>query len=162
MMPASCSQGRGSQALGVWELGEYGQARGLPLDWPKASLVDWLCRYKEDPWLWDLEWDLQEFKQKKAKKVKRKEPTAASKLPIERAGDPKDQEGGEHGREVGWGWTLGRLEGISPAFRDESAGKVFLRDPSSDCHAYCVQTLALPVRRRRFSEMSRPAPAWST
>ncbi|XP_072290474.1 DNA polymerase subunit gamma-1 isoform X2 [Eucyclogobius newberryi] len=23
-------------------------------------------RYKEDPWLWDLEWDVQEFKQKKA------------------------------------------------------------------------------------------------
>nr|XP_015107682.1 DNA polymerase subunit gamma-1 [Vicugna pacos] len=52
-------------------------------------------RYKEDPWLWDLEWDLQEFKQKKAKKVKRKEPAAASKFPIEGAGasgDPKDQE----------------------------------------------------------------------
>nr|XP_035928526.1 DNA polymerase subunit gamma-1 isoform X3 [Halichoerus grypus] len=52
-------------------------------------------RYKEDPWLWDLEWDLQEFKQKKAKKVKRKEPPAASKLPIEGAGapgDPEDQE----------------------------------------------------------------------
>uniref|UniRef100_A0A452RTS2 DNA polymerase subunit gamma-1 n=1 Tax=Ursus americanus TaxID=9643 RepID=A0A452RTS2_URSAM len=38
-------------------------------------------RYKEDPWLWDLEWDLQEFKQKKAKKVKRKEPTAANPGP---------------------------------------------------------------------------------
>ncbi|KAM6202157.1 DNA polymerase subunit gamma-1 isoform 2-T2 [Rhynchocyon petersi] len=52
-------------------------------------------RYKEDPWLWDLEWDLQEFKQKKAKKVKKKEPAEASKLPIEGAGapgDPKDQE----------------------------------------------------------------------
>ncbi|XP_019495635.1 PREDICTED: DNA polymerase subunit gamma-1 [Hipposideros armiger] len=51
-------------------------------------------RYKDDPWLWDLEWDLQEFKQKKAK-VKRKEPAAASNLPIEGAGapgDPKDQE----------------------------------------------------------------------
>ncbi|XP_054387808.1 DNA polymerase subunit gamma-1 isoform X2 [Pongo abelii] len=51
-------------------------------------------RYKEDPWLWDLEWDLQEFKQKKAKKVK-KEPATASKLPIEGAGapgDPMDQE----------------------------------------------------------------------
>lgn len=73
--------------------------------------MDWLCRYKEDPWLWDLEWDLQEFKQKKAKKVKRKEPTAASKLPIEGAGapgDPKDQEGGEHGWEVGQGWSLGQ------------------------------------------------------
>lgn len=51
-------------------------------------------RYKEDPWLWDLEWDLQEFKQKKAKKVK-KEPVTASKLPIEgpgAPGDPMDQE----------------------------------------------------------------------
>ena len=46
--------------------------------------MDWLCRYKEDPWLWDLEWDLQEFKQKKAKKVKK--PASASKLPIEGAG----------------------------------------------------------------------------
>ncbi|XP_009428074.3 DNA polymerase subunit gamma-1 isoform X2 [Pan troglodytes] len=51
-------------------------------------------RYKDDPWLWDLEWDLQEFKQKKARKVK-KEPATASKLPIEGAGapgDPMDQE----------------------------------------------------------------------
>ncbi|XP_004370680.1 DNA polymerase subunit gamma-1 [Trichechus manatus latirostris] len=52
-------------------------------------------RYKEDPWLWDLEWDLQEFKQKKAKKVKKKEPATTSKLPTTGAGapgDPKDQE----------------------------------------------------------------------
>lgn len=52
-------------------------------------------RYKEDPWLWDLEWDVQEFKQKKAKKGKRREPAAASKLPVEGAdapGDPRDQE----------------------------------------------------------------------
>ncbi|XP_037688951.1 DNA polymerase subunit gamma-1 isoform X3 [Choloepus didactylus] len=51
-------------------------------------------RYKHDPWLWDLEWDVQEFKQKKAKKVK-KEPAAANKLPIEgpgAPGEPKDQE----------------------------------------------------------------------
>ncbi|XP_023378731.1 DNA polymerase subunit gamma-1 isoform X2 [Pteropus vampyrus] len=51
-------------------------------------------RYKEDPWLWDLEWDLQEFKQKKAK-VKRKEPAATSNLPVEGAGVPgypEDQE----------------------------------------------------------------------
>lgn len=50
-------------------------------------------RYKEDPWLWDLEWDLQEFKQKKAKKVKK--PASASKSPVEGAGpigDPMDQE----------------------------------------------------------------------
>ncbi|XP_055479099.1 DNA polymerase subunit gamma-1 isoform X2 [Psammomys obesus] len=50
-------------------------------------------RYKDDPWLWDLEWDLQEFKQRKAKKVKK--PVSASKLPIEGAGpsgEPMDQE----------------------------------------------------------------------
>uniref|UniRef100_A0A8D0H7V5 DNA polymerase subunit gamma-1 n=1 Tax=Sphenodon punctatus TaxID=8508 RepID=A0A8D0H7V5_SPHPU len=29
-------------------------------------------RYKEDPWLWDLEWDLKEFKQKKKKTAKKK------------------------------------------------------------------------------------------
>lgn len=53
--------------------------------------MDWLCRYKEDPWLWDLEWDLQEFKQKKPKVKK-----LASRLPIEGAGpfgEPTDQEG---------------------------------------------------------------------
>ncbi|XP_048185844.1 DNA polymerase subunit gamma-1 [Perognathus longimembris pacificus] len=44
-------------------------------------------RYREDPWLWDLEWDLQEFRQKKIKKVK-KEPASASKLPVEAAGAP--------------------------------------------------------------------------
>lgn len=91
------------------------------------ALVDWLCRYKEDPWLWDLEWDLQEFKQKKAK-VKRKEPAATSNLPIEGAGapgDPEDQEGGEHGREVGQGWALGKL--FRPS-GDKEAGQVFLRD----------------------------------
>ncbi|XP_005077842.1 DNA polymerase subunit gamma-1 isoform X1 [Mesocricetus auratus] len=50
-------------------------------------------RYKEDPWLWDLEWDLQEFKQKKAKKVKKL--ASASKLPTQGAGpfgEPADQE----------------------------------------------------------------------
>lgn len=90
--------------------GWAGGRAGLRLGFSPA-LVDWLCRYKEDPWLWDLEWDLQEFKQKKAKKVKAKEPAAASKLPVEgpkAPGDPKDQEGGEHGWEVGQGWTLGR------------------------------------------------------
>ncbi|XP_029411828.1 DNA polymerase subunit gamma-1 isoform X3 [Nannospalax galili] len=41
-------------------------------------------RYKEDPWLWDLEWDLQEFKQKKTK-VKKKS-ASSSKLLIKGAG----------------------------------------------------------------------------
>lgn len=52
-------------------------------------------RYKDDPWLWDLEWDLQEFKQKKVKRVKRKELAATSDVPTEGAGAPgdaKDQE----------------------------------------------------------------------
>lgn len=31
-----------------------------------------MLRYKEDPWLWDLEWDVQEFKQKKIPVSKRK------------------------------------------------------------------------------------------
>lgn len=91
-------QGPGSRRPGLW--------RGL-----SPALVNWLCRYKEDPWLWDLEWDVQEFKQKKAKKGKRREPAAASKLPVEGAdapGDPRDQEGGEHGREAGKGGALGR------------------------------------------------------
>lgn len=75
--------------------------------------MDWLCRYKEDPWLWDLEWDLQEFKQKKAKKVKK--PASASKLPIEGAGpfgDPMDQEGGKLRWEVGQGdlWDRPRTQ----------------------------------------------------
>lgn len=29
-------------------------------------------RYKEDPWLWDFEWDVQEFKLKKAAVTKKK------------------------------------------------------------------------------------------
>ncbi|XP_045427988.1 DNA polymerase subunit gamma-1 isoform X2 [Pipistrellus kuhlii] len=52
-------------------------------------------RYRDDPWLWDLEWDLQEFKQKKVKRAKRKEPAAASEVPAEgagAAGDAQDQE----------------------------------------------------------------------
>lgn len=85
--------------------GQAGRGPGFWLGLSRA-LVDWLCRYKEDPWLWDLEWDLQEFKQKKAKKVKRKEPEATSPLPVEAAeapGAPEDQEGGDHMWPVGRG-----------------------------------------------------------
>lgn len=44
-------------------------------------------RYKDDPWLWDLEWDVQEFKQKKVSTSKKKnskkaaEAKAATPLP---------------------------------------------------------------------------------
>lgn len=31
-----------------------------------------LGRYKDDPWLWDLDWDVQEFKQKKVPVSKKK------------------------------------------------------------------------------------------
>lgn len=82
-----------------------------------TALVGGLCRYKDDPWLWDLEWDLQEFKQKKVKRVKRNEAAAASDVPSEGAGAPgdaKDQEGGVLGREVGRG---GPWEGAAPAAR---------------------------------------------
>ncbi|KAM3927414.1 DNA polymerase subunit gamma-1 isoform 2-T2 [Leptodactylus fuscus] len=34
-------------------------------------------RYKTNPWLWDLEWDVQEFKQKKVKSVKKKDVKSA-------------------------------------------------------------------------------------
>lgn len=82
-----------------------------------AALAGWLRRYKDDPWLWDLEWDLQEFKQKKVKRVKRNEPAAASEVPSEGAGAPgdaKDLEGGALGREVGGD---GPWEGAAPAVR---------------------------------------------
>lgn len=91
-------------------MGRLGQSRGQAGRRPQfhlslnSSLVDWLYRYKEDPWLWDLEWDLQEFKQKKAKKVKKT--ASASKLPIEGAGpfgDPMAQEGGKLRWEMGQG-----------------------------------------------------------
>lgn len=40
-------------------------------------------RYKEDPWLWDLEWDVQEFKQKKvAASKKKKEAEAKVSTPL--------------------------------------------------------------------------------
>lgn len=38
----------------------------------EQSCITFYVRYKEDPWLWDLEWDVQEFKQKKMTVSKRK------------------------------------------------------------------------------------------
>lgn len=38
----------------------------------KQSCITCNVRYKEDPWLWDVEWDVQEFKQKKMTVSKRK------------------------------------------------------------------------------------------
>ncbi|XP_055011885.1 LOW QUALITY PROTEIN: DNA polymerase subunit gamma-1 [Boleophthalmus pectinirostris] len=39
-------------------------------------------RYKEDPWLWDLEWDVQEFKQKKATTKKKQAKNATPAAPV--------------------------------------------------------------------------------
>lgn len=41
-----------------------------------------ILRYKEDPWLWDLEWDVQEFKQKKIAVTKRKNSKIAAEAKI--------------------------------------------------------------------------------
>lgn len=58
------------------------------LAWRKiGSAYSWyglLRRYKDDPWLWDLDWDVQDFKQKKIPVSKKKakqeaEATAAAK-----------------------------------------------------------------------------------
>ncbi|XP_040895235.1 DNA polymerase subunit gamma-1 isoform X2 [Toxotes jaculatrix] len=57
-------------------------------------------RYKEDPWLWDLEWDVQEFKQKKVAASKKKqskkevEKEVATPLPVweEDPGPPSEEE----------------------------------------------------------------------
>lgn len=56
-------------------------------------------RYKDDPWLWDLEWDTQEFKQKKNPGKKKKDQNRNSKAPVAAAGaDGTTQEWqeGEH------------------------------------------------------------------
>ncbi|XP_056427904.1 DNA polymerase subunit gamma-1 [Hyla sarda] len=58
-------------------------------------------RYKTDPWLWDLEWDVQEFKQKKIKTGKKKDIKSVSKCnarnqdftdPHEDYGPPSEEE----------------------------------------------------------------------
>lgn len=43
-----------------------------------------MLRYKEDPWLWDLEWDVQAFKQKKVATSKKKN----SKKAVEQVATP--------------------------------------------------------------------------
>ncbi|XP_067327552.1 DNA polymerase subunit gamma-1 [Anolis sagrei] len=51
------------------------------------NLADSACqllheeRYKDDPWLWDLEWDLQEFKQKKKKNGRKKDRDSKEDFP---------------------------------------------------------------------------------
>lgn len=40
--------------------------------WNRYINFIYLLRFKNDPWLWDLEWDVQEFKQKKIAAGKKK------------------------------------------------------------------------------------------
>ncbi|KAL2094145.1 hypothetical protein ACEWY4_011457 [Coilia grayii] len=56
-------------------------------------------RYREDPWLWDLDWNVQEFKQKKATQKKRKavkteecKPPAISAADLEKDPGPPSEE----------------------------------------------------------------------
>lgn len=51
-----------------------------------------LLRYKHDPWLWDLEWDVQEFKQKKVAAGKKKNSPKVVETPA--AAAPLEQEEG--------------------------------------------------------------------
>lgn len=44
------------------------------------SVLFFNLRYKEDPWLWDLEWDVQEFKQKKVPASKKKKKAAETRV----------------------------------------------------------------------------------
>ncbi|KFQ82215.1 DNA polymerase subunit gamma-1, partial [Phaethon lepturus] len=60
-------------------------------------------RYKDDPWLWDLDWDTQEFKQKKNPGKKKKDQDRNSKAAVAGA-DGSAQE-----------WQEGTLEGRLPA-----------------------------------------------
>lgn len=178
MMPASCSQERGNQAAVEQGLGRRGPGgRSLQEAWflvgLSPALVTLLCRYKDDPWLWDLEWELQEFKQKKAKKGKKNELVSASKSPTAGAGapeNPMDQEGGNMGGRLGEvGWALGKCQEpealgqglpwpsgvVEPG--DVLSGRIWSQ--MSPCHP--AQTLAHPLRRRSVSEMSWPVPACS-
>ncbi|XP_026537638.1 DNA polymerase subunit gamma-1 [Notechis scutatus] len=51
-------------------------------------------RYKDDPWMWDLKWDLQNFKQKKTKPTRKKKEGANEESPkvVGKASPPEWQE----------------------------------------------------------------------
>lgn len=57
------------------------RVKGLCIHYPIKNNCYYL-RYKEDPWLWDLEWDVQEFKQKKVAASKKKQLKSAAETPV--------------------------------------------------------------------------------
>lgn len=83
-------------------------------------------RYKEDPWLWDLEWDTQEFKQKKPPRKKK---------------DQKVNGGEASGAGLAQEWQEGERRGArgGPGAR----GMLSPRPPPVPC-----QTPAPPARTR--------------
>ncbi|XP_053128135.1 DNA polymerase subunit gamma-1 isoform X2 [Hemicordylus capensis] len=84
-------------------------------------------RYKNDPWLWDLEWDLQEFKQKK-----------------KRAGKKKDQDGNEETpKAVGKSSMLEWQEDPGPPTEEEDQGIL----ESRLCLDRLKETVALQPKR---------------
>lgn len=48
--------------------------------------------FKDDPWLWDLDWDVQEFKQKKTTKLSKKRVSAESNVSLEYTNSASDLE----------------------------------------------------------------------
>ncbi|KAG7522282.1 DNA polymerase subunit gamma-1 [Solea senegalensis] len=49
-------------------------------------------RYKDDPWLWDLEWDVQEFKQKKVTASKKKQLKKSAETEVNPPPPPETEE----------------------------------------------------------------------
>lgn len=54
-----------------------------------------LFRYKDDPWLWDLDWDVQDFKQKKMPVSKKKAKQEAEATAAANENIPKDWDEGK-------------------------------------------------------------------
>lgn len=75
--------------------------------WPRRA-----GRYKEDPWLWDLEWDTQEFKQKKPPRKKKDQKVNEGEAPG--AGLAQEWQEGEHGEVWGGPGARGMLSPRAP------------------------------------------------
>ncbi len=62
-----------------------------------------LRRYKDDPWLWDLDWEVQDFKQKKIPVSKKKAKQEAEAIAAAKENVPEDwYEGRCFFYSVGW------------------------------------------------------------
>jgi len=119
-------------------------------------------RYKDDPWLWDLEWDTQEFKQKKnpRKKKKRKKDQDSKASAVAAGVDGSAQEWQEGER----GWSLGtRAARGTPSHgcpdegtRFIGAGRVRRRWPASPC--WGAGSRSLSGHTEGFLPAGPPAP----